>query len=283
MRSRRQGACKPNCAALGAEAEFIRADVRNEDDVRALVDQTVARFGRLDVAVNNAGTEGQPGPVDGPDRRKLCRDLRHQRARHAAEHEARAARHAGARQRQHHQHLLDLRARRCGRRLGLCRQQARRRRHHQVRGARGRQSGVRVNAVAPGPTETGMLTRFTGTRGEQGGSGDERSAGSPRRSGGDRPRRSSSSRPTKLHSSPAMSSTSTAARPPAESCPIHASSTGISTEAIMTRRTPTRPRRRSSSRPTASALPIAGLARPTACRSSSTSTTWAPWITGIRR
>src|SRR5580692_11445591 len=49
--------------ALGVEAEYLRADVRKEDDVRSLVDQTVARFGRLDVAVNNAGTEGQPGPV----------------------------------------------------------------------------------------------------------------------------------------------------------------------------------------------------------------------------
>jgi NAD(P)-dependent dehydrogenase (short-subunit alcohol dehydrogenase family) len=48
---------------LGSEAEFINADVRKEDDVRALVDQTVARFGRLDVAVNNAGTEGQVGPI----------------------------------------------------------------------------------------------------------------------------------------------------------------------------------------------------------------------------
>src|ERR1700736_1796964 len=47
----------------GAEAEFGRSDVRQEDDVRSLVDQTVARFGRLDVAVNNAGTEGKPGPV----------------------------------------------------------------------------------------------------------------------------------------------------------------------------------------------------------------------------
>src|SRR6266581_6413830 len=48
---------------LGAEAVFIKADVRHEDDVRRLVEQTVARFGRLDVAVNTAGTEGQPGPV----------------------------------------------------------------------------------------------------------------------------------------------------------------------------------------------------------------------------
>ena len=33
--------------ATGAEAEFIRADVRHENDVRNLVDNTVARFGRL--------------------------------------------------------------------------------------------------------------------------------------------------------------------------------------------------------------------------------------------
>src|ERR1700716_2591478 len=48
---------------VGSEAEFIKADVRREDDVRVLVDNTVARFGRLDVAVNNAGTEGQVGPI----------------------------------------------------------------------------------------------------------------------------------------------------------------------------------------------------------------------------
>ena len=48
---------------LGAEAEFVRTDVRHEDDVRHLVDQAVARFGRLDIAVSNAGTEGKPGPL----------------------------------------------------------------------------------------------------------------------------------------------------------------------------------------------------------------------------
>jgi len=47
----------------GAEAEFIRADVRREEDVRNLIDKTVERYGRLDVAVNTAGTEGTPGPV----------------------------------------------------------------------------------------------------------------------------------------------------------------------------------------------------------------------------
>ena len=70
-------------------------------------------------------------------------------------------------------------------------------------------SGIRVNVVAPGPTDTGMLTRFTGTA-------ENKAAlvtgfrwvasASPRRS----PTESSSSRRTKLHSSPATSSTSTA-------------------------------------------------------------------------
>lgn len=48
---------------IGAEAEYWRSDVRHDDDVRDLVDKTVKRFGRLDIAVNNAGTEGKTGPV----------------------------------------------------------------------------------------------------------------------------------------------------------------------------------------------------------------------------
>jgi NAD(P)-dependent dehydrogenase (short-subunit alcohol dehydrogenase family) len=48
---------------IGVEAEYWRADVRHEEDLRELVDKTVAHFGRLDVAVNNAATEGKPGPV----------------------------------------------------------------------------------------------------------------------------------------------------------------------------------------------------------------------------
>src|SRR5260370_36747101 len=48
--------------SLGSEAKVINADVRNEDDVRALVYKTVARIGLLDVAINNAGAEGQVVP-----------------------------------------------------------------------------------------------------------------------------------------------------------------------------------------------------------------------------
>jgi NAD(P)-dependent dehydrogenase (short-subunit alcohol dehydrogenase family) len=49
--------------AIGVEAEFIYADVRQEEDLEILVKRTVERFGRLDIAVNNAGTEGKAGPV----------------------------------------------------------------------------------------------------------------------------------------------------------------------------------------------------------------------------
>src|SRR6202046_3100366 len=49
--------------SLGSEAEFINADVRKEEDIRNAVDETITRFGRLDVAVNNAATEGQVAPI----------------------------------------------------------------------------------------------------------------------------------------------------------------------------------------------------------------------------
>src|SRR5882672_10233980 len=48
---------------LGAEVNFVKTDVRYDDELRALIDATVARFGRLDIAVNCAGTQGLPGPV----------------------------------------------------------------------------------------------------------------------------------------------------------------------------------------------------------------------------
>ena len=48
---------------LGGEAAFVRADVAKNADVKAMVDFTVDKFGRLDIAFNNAGVEWK-GPLD---------------------------------------------------------------------------------------------------------------------------------------------------------------------------------------------------------------------------
>ena len=48
---------------LGADAAFVRADVAQDTDVKAMVDFTSDKFGRLDVAFNNAGVEWK-GPLD---------------------------------------------------------------------------------------------------------------------------------------------------------------------------------------------------------------------------
>ena len=45
----------------GGQALFVKTDVSREADVKALVDKTVAKFGRLDFAFNNAGVEGTAG------------------------------------------------------------------------------------------------------------------------------------------------------------------------------------------------------------------------------
>src|SRR5260370_17298026 len=63
-RSAEQGkAFEDELRALGTEVLFIKADVRSDDEVGNLVDKAVARFGRIDAAVNCAGTEGKPGPI----------------------------------------------------------------------------------------------------------------------------------------------------------------------------------------------------------------------------
>jgi len=48
---------------LDGDAAFVRADVAKDADVKGMVDFTVDKFGRLDVAFNNAGVEWM-GPLD---------------------------------------------------------------------------------------------------------------------------------------------------------------------------------------------------------------------------
>src|SRR5207249_10114266 len=43
--------------ALGGEAIFVKTDVSKASDVKAMIEQTLAKFGRLDFAFNNAGVE----------------------------------------------------------------------------------------------------------------------------------------------------------------------------------------------------------------------------------
>ena len=42
---------------------FIECDVSNDNEVAAMVDETVSKFGRLDYAFNNAGIEGSAAPT----------------------------------------------------------------------------------------------------------------------------------------------------------------------------------------------------------------------------
>jgi NAD(P)-dependent dehydrogenase (short-subunit alcohol dehydrogenase family) len=149
--------------SFGTEAEFVNADVRKEDDVRALVDQTVARFGRLDVAVNNAGTEGQVGPIldqtaetyaDTFDTNVLGVIL-------SMKHEVRVMQPQGSGS------IVNISS--TYGHEGAAGASVYVGSKHAVEGITKSvalemaKSGIRVNVVAPGPTDTGMLTRFTGT------------------------------------------------------------------------------------------------------------------------
>jgi NAD(P)-dependent dehydrogenase (short-subunit alcohol dehydrogenase family) len=149
--------------ALGAEAEFMRADVRREDDVRALVDRTVARFGRLDAAVNTAGTEGNPGPVteQSADSYAATFDTNVLGTLLSMKHELRLMQAQGSGS------IINISS--TYGHLGARGASVYAASKHAVEGltksaaleAAG--SGVRVNAVAPGPTDTAMLDRFTGS------------------------------------------------------------------------------------------------------------------------
>ena len=149
--------------SFGAEAEFINADVRKEDDVRALVDKTVARFGRLDVAVNNAATEGAVGPIIDQTAETFNQTFETNvlGVVLSMKHEVRAMQAQGSGS------IINISST-YGHR-GAAYASIYVGAKHAVEGitksvALGlAKSGIRVNAVAPGPTDTGMLTRFTGT------------------------------------------------------------------------------------------------------------------------
>jgi NAD(P)-dependent dehydrogenase (short-subunit alcohol dehydrogenase family) len=148
---------------LGAKAAFMLADVRREDDVHNLVEQTVGRFGRLDIAVNNAGTEGNPGPLIEQTSNSYAGmfDTNVLGTLLSLKHELRVMQPQGSGS------IINISStmgERGAANLALYTASK-----HAVEGLTKSAAleaapfGVRVNAVAPGPTETAMLDRLTGT------------------------------------------------------------------------------------------------------------------------
>jgi NAD(P)-dependent dehydrogenase (short-subunit alcohol dehydrogenase family) len=150
--------------AFGSDAEFIRTDVRHEDDVRVMIEKTVARFGRLDVAVNNAGTEGTPGPVteQTPEGYAAVFDTNVLGVLLCMKHELRVM------QAQGFGNVVNVSSTMGSR--GAANASVYVASKHAVEGLTKSGAleasgfGVRVNAIAPGPIETAMLDRFTGSR-----------------------------------------------------------------------------------------------------------------------
>ena len=149
--------------SLGAEAEFRLTDVRKETEAQSLVEWTVERFGRVDAAVNNAGTEGQPGPVTEQTAETYATafDTNALGVLLSMKHELRAMLRQGSGS------IINVsssygRAGAPGAAVYVASK-------HAVEGLTKAAalevagSGVRVNVVAPGPIDTGMLARFTGT------------------------------------------------------------------------------------------------------------------------
>jgi NAD(P)-dependent dehydrogenase (short-subunit alcohol dehydrogenase family) len=148
--------------ALGAEAEFLRTDVRHESEVQAVVDRTVERFGRLDVAVNCAGTEGQRGPVteQSPQTYAATFDTNVLGTLLCLKHELRVM------TVQRSGNIVNLSSTMGSRgAAGASMYVASK---HAVEGLTKSAAleaapfGVRVNAVAPGPVDTELLNRFAG-------------------------------------------------------------------------------------------------------------------------
>jgi len=147
---------------LGAEAEFVRADVRHDAEVGALVDQTVARFGRLDIAVNNAGTEGNPSPLTEQTAESYASvfDTNVLGTIFSLKHELRVMQAQGSGS------IVNVSS--VAGKTGFPGAGVYVASKHAVEGLtksaalEGVAAGVRVNAVAPGPIQTDMLDRFTG-------------------------------------------------------------------------------------------------------------------------
>ncbi len=147
---------------LGADASFIQADVRRETEVRELVDQTVARFGRIDVAVNSAGTEGKPGLIVDQTVESYAAtfDSNVLGVLLSLKHELRVmtAQKSGS--------IVNISS--TYGHQGGAGASVYAASKHAVEGVtksaalESAASGVRVNAVAPGPIDTGMLDRFAG-------------------------------------------------------------------------------------------------------------------------
>lgn len=148
--------------ALGTEAEFLRADVRDDDEVRSLVDHAVERFGRLDAAVNNAGTEGTPGPVTEQTAQRYAAtfDTNVLGVLLSMKHELRVMTAQGSGS------VVNVSS--AYGKIGAAGASVYVASKHAVEGLTKSAAlevattGVRVNAVAPGPIDTGMLDRFTG-------------------------------------------------------------------------------------------------------------------------
>jgi NAD(P)-dependent dehydrogenase (short-subunit alcohol dehydrogenase family) len=148
--------------ALGAEAEFVRADVRFEGEVRNLIDRTVERFGRIDVAVNNAGTEGESAPIveQSTDNYESTFAVNVLGMLLSLKHEMRVMLPQGSGS------IINLSS--IAGQVGMAGASIYVASKHAVEGLtksaalEGAAAGVRVNAVAPGPVETQMLDRFVG-------------------------------------------------------------------------------------------------------------------------
>jgi NAD(P)-dependent dehydrogenase (short-subunit alcohol dehydrogenase family) len=148
---------------IGVEAEYWRADVRHEDDVRDLVDKIVAHFGRLDIVVNNAGTEGKTGPVTEQTAESYAAtfDTNVLGMLLSMKHELRLMLLQGSGS------IVNVSSAYGS--VGAPGASVYVASKHAVEGMTKSaalevaETGVRVNVVAPGTTDTGMLTRFTNT------------------------------------------------------------------------------------------------------------------------